>query len=332
MNIGINPKIDEKTCRYYDLFYDVLPTPDGDEQSRLLYPRHRIQKFGEETNRTCRFCNQKEPEVSFKKIAHAFPESIGNNVFASNYECDSCNQFFGNTIENDYAKFFNLYHSIMQIDGKSGVPKCCYKIPCNMRTDSCTKNCVEFSYDHNQPTIRKCKEVDNKYIALSDNSITLSSPVGKCCPIAVFKAIVKMAITVMPIEELSPFAKTIEWILKDEHHNFYNNGKLLVRDKMIPGFNVAKFPHYCLYRRKNTTFDKPYMLFHLTYGCFSLFIEIPSFSDQENHSHFENMPFPLIPFYCSSEGIWDLSGTESPKDALHSITLDFDTVKECSEI
>ena len=331
MNVGINTQLDESTIRYYDLFYDVLRTPNFDDHLRLLRPQHGIQIIGSKKNQRCRFCQKNEPEVHFTKIAHVFPESIGNNALASNYECDTCNQFFGNTTENDYANFFNLYHSIMQIDGKSGVPKCKFKVPCKARTDECAKYCVEISLDGNKPQIRRCKEVENKYIRFSNNSITISKPVGKCCPIAVFKAIVKMAITVMPVEELSGFTNTIQWILEPEHRNFYSDSKLLVRYKMIPGFNVTKYPHFCLFRRKKTVWNKPYMLFNLTYGCFSLFIEIPSFSNKNAHGDFEIMPFPPLPFYTNAEGIWDLSKIDSPKDMLHSIMLNFDTYQDCTD-
>lgn len=45
---------------------------------------------------------------------------------------------------------------------------------------------------------------------------------------------------------------------------------------MIPGFNVTKYPHYFLFRSKAMQNDKPYLLFNLTYGCFSLLIEFPN--------------------------------------------------------
>lgn len=275
MKIGINKNIDLETINYYESFYDIIRTPNFDEKSRLLIPKHGIQTIGHSKNKKCRFCSKCEDEVSFKKIAHVFPESIGNNALASNYECDICNQYFGNTIENEYANFFSLYHSIMQINGKKGIPKCSFKVPCLIRTNECAKHCIEIAFKDNMPSIRQCKEVNSQYIKCSNNSIIISKPVGNCCPIAVFKAIVKMAITVMPVEELSPFSSVIKWILEPKHSNFYSEKKLLVRYKMIPGFNVTKYPHYSLFRRKKTVWNMPYMLFNLTYGCFSLFVEIP---------------------------------------------------------
>ena len=331
MKIGINTMIEPEIIEYYESFYDILRTPDFDDKSRVLKPLHGMHIIGNSQKKICRFCGKGENEVSFNKIAHVFPESIGNHVLASNYECDKCNEFFGDTIENEYANFFSLYHSIMQISGKNGVPKCKFKVSCDKRTEECVKYCVEITFKDNMPCIRKCKEVGNEYIDISNNSFTISKPVGKCCPIAVFKAIVKMAISIMPVEELNLFSSVIKWLGENEHSNYYKNKKLLVRYKIIPGFNVTKYPHYVLLRRKKDVWNKPYMLFNLTYGCYSLFIEIPRDADDSTNCEFEKMPFPPIPFYTSSEGTWDMSGHEISRDYKNSITLSFGSMKECTD-
>ena len=93
---------------------------------------------------------------------------------------------------------------------------------------------------------------------------------------------------------------------------------------MIPGFNVTKYPHYVLYRRKRDVWDVPYMLFNLTYGCFSLLMEVPwngEERDAADSSMFERIPFPPIPFHISQDGIWDMSGTEVPKGVKVGINL-----------
>lgn len=331
MKMGMKRDIDSELIKYYDSFYDVVRTPDFDDRSRLLNPIYGKRELGNATNKRCRFCDRDENEVTFNKIAHVFPESIGNNVLISNYECDECNQFFGNTIENEYSNFFCLYHSVMQIEGKTGVPKCKFKVPCEKRTDDCAEYCVSISYEDNKPKIGHCREVDKQYINLSNDSIIISKPIGRCCPIAVYKAIVKMAVTVMPVEELGFFQNAISWIREPEHSNLYDNKKLLVRYQMIPGFDVTKYPHYILYRRKKDVWNMPYMLFHLTYGCYSLLIEVPRDSDNCNHSDFASLPFPPIPFHAAEEGVWDMSDKEFPTGSKNSITLNFGSRKVITE-
>jgi len=68
------------------------------------------------------------------------------------------------------------------------------------------------------------------------------------------------------------------------------------------------------------------MLFNLTYGCYSLLIEIPRDADNSTDFAFESIPFPPIPFYTTTEETWDLSENEVSKDVKHSITLNFDTM------
>lgn len=329
--VGINSHIDPKIAAFYDRFYDILRTPDSDEQSRLLKPMHGIQTVGSLKNRRCRFCGRSEKEVPFKKIAHVFPEAIGNSTLASNYECDICNQFFGNTIENEYANFFSLYHSIMRISGKNGIPKASFKVPCEKRSDKCANHCVEIYLQGNLTCIRKCEYVGSQYVRTSNNEIIISKPVGNCCPIAVFKTFVKMAIAVMPQEELPLFEKSIEWLRETKHQNFYSGKELLVRYKMIPGFDVTKYPHYCLFRRKRSEWLKPYMLFNITYGCFSLLIEIPRDCDKSDNDEFLSVPFPPIPFYTSTEGTWDMTENCVPKGMMHSIVLNADNSYNCTE-
>lgn len=323
--------IDLKDISFYKSFYDLLRTPDFDEKSRILKPRHGIHYYGAPKNKVCRFCGRNENEVNFKKIAHVFPEAIGNKALASYYECDNCNQFFGSNIENEYSNFFSLYHSIMQINGKKGKPAYRFRAPCDKRTDQCKEYCVEFFVNDNQPYFHECKEVAGRYIEISKDTIKISKPVGKCNMIAVYKAIVKMAISVMPVEELILFSKSIAWLLEPKHSNIYPNKHLLVRYKMIPGFNVIKYPRYYLYRRKRTNWDKPYMVFNLTYGCFSLLIEVPRDNDNSFDLKFKKMPFPPVPFSTSEEGCWNMDCTDVPKGMRNSIVLNYSKQIDCTE-
>ena len=83
-------KNQEKSVQFYANNYDVLA-------SWLVQPGKKII-LGEKEDRKCRFCGKRPPEVSFRKIAHAIPEALGNKSIQSLYECDSCNEAFGNGI------------------------------------------------------------------------------------------------------------------------------------------------------------------------------------------------------------------------------------------
>ena len=54
----------------------------------------------EPSEKICRFCGKKEPEVTFNKIAHAIPEMLGNKQYISLSECDTCNKKFSKYEDN----------------------------------------------------------------------------------------------------------------------------------------------------------------------------------------------------------------------------------------
>ena len=282
-----------------------------------MKPKHGLHYLGNSSQKACRFCGKTEKEVTFNKVAHVFPESIGNRALASYYECDNCNQYFGNSIENDYGKFFQVYHNIMNVSGQ----KFMMKVPCALRTEECKKYCIEIEWIDNQCQIGSCHEVDSHYIQMGDRNSVISLPIPKCNPIAVFKALVKMAIAVLPFTELNLFSNTIAWLLEKNHKNIHTSDKrLLIKYQMIPGFNVTKHPHFIVFRRKSTVSGVPYMLFNLTYGCFSLLIEVPRDYDHTTET-IKKTPFPPIPFYTSDSGCWDMSNGALQTNQVHKITL-----------
>ena len=326
MQVSINPKVNQIVESFYRKNYEIIPTPNLDNIRLLKKDKYKKAiYFGSNKKiRTCRFCGKSEPTVTFRKKAHVFPESIGNKILFSNYECDFCNEFFGNGIENEYGNFFQFYHTLSGISGKRGIPKLKSS---HGQLDLQGNFIPDFEmFWHTDETGHKYFNVINNIplekLESSSKTITIEEKIPTFRPISVFKAITKMAITVLPFHELNLFKNTITWLLETEQRNIYKSKKLLVRHVMIPGFNVPKYPHFIIYKRKKTCWNYPYMLFNLTYGLFSLLIEIPR--DNSNTQYdFHDIPFPYIPFFTSSEGYWDLSD-HLPKDYYtHSVNLTY---------
>jgi len=73
-------------------------------------------------DKVCRFCNKAEPEVTFKTIAHAVPEFLGNKQLILKNECDQCNTFLSNNLENSLDKYTKPFRLVAQIKGKKKVP------------------------------------------------------------------------------------------------------------------------------------------------------------------------------------------------------------------
>lgn len=309
MNQFINENIDPKLLKFYDKHYAVL--------NWGLLNDKKYTYLGNKETKVCRFCEKDEFNgATFKKLAHAFPESIGNRCLATYYECDKCNEKFGKTIENDYANYMKFYHSISGIHGKKKIP--------------------EFISNDNKS---KSVWVDDKYILtdtnehchclIKGNSILYQSTAPTHTPMAVFKCFVKMAISVMPENNLKQFAKTIEWICNKKHENIFENKKLLCRYEMIPGYTI-EYPCYFLYQRKGpkSLAIYPYMIFHLTYGNFSYMIEVPT--QEDLHQSIDKIKFPPIPFKSSSAGILDLTSNKPVSDLQQTMLFHFDSSEEIS--
>ena len=62
------------------------------------------------------------------------------------------------------------------------------------------------------------------------------------------------------------------------------------------------------------------MLFNLTYGFFSLLIEVPRDNDNSSHT-IDSIPFPPIIFHHGQELYIDLSETTQNPSILHSIVV-----------
>ncbi len=304
--------IDPKLFSFYEQRYDVL-------RFELLNHKNFVY-LGDGKHKVCRFCGKSESEVTFNKIAHVIPESTGNQYLASYYECDRCNEKFGRQLESEYANFFNFYHNAMNVYGKNGTP--------NFQSKNEKSKSVWKKVDGTKKMFIMIDTTDNitTTIDLETKKIIRTGTVPSYAPIAVFKCFIKMAITLMPEEEVENFRETINWILNKKHSNYYStNKKLLVRYKMIPGFNVTKYPACILYRRKPHIWKGPYMLFSLTYGCFSYFLEVPTAKDKDFH-HIMNVPFPPIPFQTSSKGILDLTSSDKRKGDIQKIEYKFEDV------
>ena len=96
---------------FYENSYDIIG-------QWFVRPGDKVV-LGDMQNRICRFCGKQPPEVTFRKVAHAIPELLGNKSIESAYECDTCNQEFGSGIENDLGNWSKPMRTLIRIRGKS---------------------------------------------------------------------------------------------------------------------------------------------------------------------------------------------------------------------
>ncbi|MED3180211.1 HNH endonuclease [Bacillus thuringiensis] len=216
-------------------------------------------------SRTCRFCGKSQPEVSFNKEAHVIPHMLGNQYLLSKYECDECNQYFS-ILENQLGNYTLFIRSILQQKGKKGYPK--FK-----------RNAfkVETVLMEGKERIKISDAVESNKIEEQDtsNHITISGERDSYIPIAVYKCLIKIAITLMPEEKVKYFSKSIKWILEKDHLKGNPEEKLYLFESIISPHYYSS-PKVVLYlRKRNAMNNVPYAMCTLYFGYFMYQFYIP---------------------------------------------------------
>ncbi|MCE0490313.1 HNH endonuclease [Pantoea sp. Mb-10] len=212
----------------------------------------------------CRFCKRNEPEVSFRKLAHVVPDFLGNKYLFSVDECDACNQKFGNTIETDLANFIGIHRTLTVIEGKKGVPKKHFQKE-RERVYLGKSNVLEFVSRESGSSISLDKE---------NKTVTVRSKKEPYYPFGVFKALMKVALNIIPKEYLSEYSEALEWV-QEAHSNpiFIHPDLIQGFYTFIPGFNPFPDINILIIKRLDFVHDMPYMIFRI---CFKNFIyQIP---------------------------------------------------------
>jgi len=262
----------------------------------------------------CRFCLKASPEVTFKKIAHAFPELIGNKTFVCVDECDVCNAAFGETLENHFAQWILPLRLISQLSGKSGLPQYEYG---------------DFKFEINEKDGMKVSDVEgsgNIRVDMVTNEITFRFPMHPHLPIAVFKTFVKMALTMMPDDRLPHFREATNWLLDTNVSTL----RMPLSTKIITAF-FSGIPEYkaitailCIRKSDDTTI--PYATFAIKFGNAAFQLCLPCKLQQKRC---KMMVHPLL-LGTGSTGIssYDLGATDIETNFQQEFTMQGDEITE----
>ena len=203
----------------------------------------------------CRFCGKGKPEVTFRDNAHALPECLGNKSLTTKYECDDCNHFFGDGIENDFGNWSKAQRALSGLRGKSGIP---------------ALKGNQWRFEHDPTTGIAVVQSDDDPIAIPNADqtlITLTVPRDPYTPVAVLKASTKMALSLLPQEELPNFQRALAWIRNPDHQQgLVKVSGWPVLYTFVPGTNPLLHSAILLRRKAVCHLPTPYMFFVLTYG------------------------------------------------------------------
>lgn len=276
--------------------------------------------LGDKKERKCRFCGKEHPDVSFKMVTHAVPEFTGNKILISEYECDTCNALFSK-METQMSNYMNLYHTAAQVFGKGGVP--------SYKPNSQQKSRIDLGADK---VNIKSVEGDEPIISLDEANKTITYQGHRSyVPQMIYKCLTKMAMTIMPKEELDDFSGTLDW-LQDK---IQFNRNLIVRYRFYPGMRPLPFVSCMLFKRKeNAKKAVPYCLFCVAYSNFVFQIHVPC-CEKDAVLHGKKIDLLLIPTpldYNRStlrlpENL-DFSSVEKVKKEPVSISLSYKRIEE----
>ena len=182
---GILAKCYKKCC------FSELAYGQGREK---VYVGH--DKYSE---RTCRFCGKKSPDVKFKDDnAHAIPDGLGNKLLFCHDECTSCNNRLNNAFEKDFVVYLDIRRAEAGIKGKKKIPTV---------------------YGHNYKLDGENKELSvSEYAILEETDSTYSLKLEGAAEIEhinLYKSLVKFVINLAEEDMLPHFSKAVGWLNGD---------------------------------------------------------------------------------------------------------------------
>lgn len=281
------------------------------------------QFLGNRDSRQCRFCDRCEPQVTFQKIAHAIPESMGNKSLFSYYECDECNQNFGIGIESDFGEWSKPIRAMTRIKGKNGVPRLVKNGEQRWRLEADKKGDLRMEMTEAAPIF----SVDEER-----KEITFSLTRGNYTPAGVLKTFMKIGLTLLPQMHMYYFSMLREWV-KDPNHK---NGS--VKSPVMYTFQPGPLPNNkltaMLLIRKADHLVVPYAYLVIAYGNEMYQVHLPSSREASSASY--TLPFfPYAPsaVFAPTYGnpkktLLDLSGTERVKEVAYPFTAGYDEFTE----
>jgi len=281
-------------------------------------------------DKVCRFCGKRYPEVKFRKKAHAISELVGNKEFVLRNECDECNIFFGHKLEDDFGKYLGLGRTLSQIFGKEGIPS--YKDRSgSWRIDWTNKGLViQMKPD--------CTGVEQH-----EDYMIFHAVRDTYSPIAVYKALVKMALSLLPYEKMPFFLDTVAWLKEESHlvskYNMDNYAYMI--ERFVPGPRPLEL-RASGFIRKFDSYAVPYYQFLLEFGNYSYQIMVPCKTKDGLLEKVGQVDFVQIPgtdetafmqsiFGESSSKLVDMRKKEKVKNECFDFCLSFEKSEEHNE-
>ncbi|WP_397459008.1 HNH endonuclease [Pseudomonas asplenii] len=307
----------EDRVNYYENSYTLLNDFNLGKGSKI-----HLGLKGEE----CRFCGLSEPETTFNNESHAVPEFLGNHQLISNYECDTCNTFFSRNLEDHLDKYTKPYRTIAQIKGKT-------KIPSYKSRDSRAR----FDIKPNKPPAILARR-DEPHISfdLENKTLTYLFQIEPHVPVAIYKCLVKIGLSIIDKKELENFSNSLRWINEQTHSRGHFTPLVLLKT-FIPGPQPIKKLKIMIFKKNDLVSLRPHYFLLLGFGNLAYQIILPSDLDgilQKTQSKLVPIPLPFErgwPHGNLELELVHLNEIQVVKDMTTPITFSFDSMEPADE-
>jgi hypothetical protein len=305
---------------FYENGYDLIAN----------YEVGRGTKIHLDEKGNCRFCGLKSPKVSFNNQSHAAPEFLGNHQLIQDSECNSCNKYFSSHLEDSLDKYTRHHRTVGQVKGKTR------KVPSYKSKDHRARLDVK---NEEMPKILARRDEAHFSLNIATKTATLMFQIPAYIPIAVYKSLVKIALSIIDKKEISNFTSAVRWIREPDlgYIKDHPPHPLQMLRGYVPGPRPFPGLKLMVYKKKDlVSLRFSYMLL-IAFGNIVYQIIVPSNNDRAlplNSMNFVAIPIPQE--FISKHGFvtWDvidLERTTRTKDAEEEINFSFEGIEEKPE-
>ena len=200
LNISPNTEIQQK---YFNEKKDELESifPKVIDTFNIIQPNLNSKlTIGEKRKdiRSCRFCGRTQSMgATFRKVAHAIPYGLGNKYLILAEECDSCNEYFGSTIEPNFIYHHDILRSFFGLKGRNG--------NIEIKAGSFSMKNINGEVRIQSQKINTNQQ-DDEFLATSTEKTRSYVPEYD------YKLLCKIALSIIPRQELFNYENTIKWL------------------------------------------------------------------------------------------------------------------------
>lgn len=247
----------------------------------------------------CRFCGKPQNETTFSNESHAIPYALGNKRIIVSDECDVCNKFFSEGVEDHLDKYTMPIRTMQRIPGRRKIPK--YKSE---------KDGVKASFS-NPSTLEILADKESAFISNDDKNLNICLNFNRqpYRPIMVYGAFLKMAFSVMDRDILLNHNEHLSWLMSGSLKS-PTGGELPVVVRTIPGPNPNGKGYVMLLTRSSCLTDHPFSVFVIALPNTIYNIPILRRQDSRNDGSLK-YTFYEVPYWHSEVGVYGPSCVET---------------------